>query len=118
MFCPTCEGEFREGIEVCPDCDVALVHELVEPYHDNSPLVRVFETADPAVLPLVKSLLEGSEIPFLIKGEETLGLFPARGVGLAVDPKARAAQVLVAEERADEVRALLQDLGPEAGNLS
>jgi len=113
MFCPNCEGEFREGIEACPDCEVGLVDELIEPFHDNDPLVRVFETGDPAVLPLVRSLLEGSGIPFLIKGEETLGLFPARGMGLAVDPRAHAAQVLVAEDRASEVRGLLENLGVE-----
>ena len=28
MFCPTCRGEFREGILVCPDCEVSLVPAL------------------------------------------------------------------------------------------
>lgn len=28
MFCPTCRGEFREGILVCPDCEVSLVADL------------------------------------------------------------------------------------------
>ena len=28
MFCPQCEGEYREGIEMCPTCEVALVADL------------------------------------------------------------------------------------------
>jgi len=30
MFCPKCEGEYREGIEMCPTCEVALVEDLSE----------------------------------------------------------------------------------------
>jgi len=28
MFCPQCEGEYREGIEMCPTCERALVEDL------------------------------------------------------------------------------------------
>ena len=30
MYCPQCEGEYREGIEMCPTCEVALVADLAE----------------------------------------------------------------------------------------
>src|SRR5438067_1036712 len=29
-WCPTCRGEYREGIATCPTCNVALVAELEE----------------------------------------------------------------------------------------
>jgi len=28
VYCPECEGEYREGIDSCPSCEVALVPEL------------------------------------------------------------------------------------------
>lgn len=28
MFCPQCEGEYREGITLCPTCEVGLVEDL------------------------------------------------------------------------------------------
>ena len=116
MYCPECEGEFREGIRTCPDCEVELVEELVEPPHDPRALESVFETPDPALLPVARSLLEGADIRFLVKGEEMLGLFPGAAGGLAVDPEARAAQILVAPDVAEEARALLAELEEGAGD--
>ena len=29
-WCPKCKNEYREGVTVCPDCDIELVDELVE----------------------------------------------------------------------------------------
>lgn len=110
MFCPQCEGEFRKGITECPDCEVQLVDELPEEIRDTTPLVAVFATSDPAVLPVVRSLLDETDIPYTIKGEEVFGLFPGTAVGLAIDPKSRAAQVLVPPERAGEARELLSDI--------
>ena len=110
MICPECEGEFLEGIAVCPDCDVRLVENLPEPEHDLEPFETVYETGDTAVLPVVKSLLEGSDIPFLIRNEEALGLFPAEGIGLLIDPHSHAAEIQVPSRHADAARALLAEL--------
>jgi hypothetical protein len=30
MFCPQCEGEYREGIEMCPTCEAVLIADLAE----------------------------------------------------------------------------------------
>ncbi|MDT3695944.1 MAG: hypothetical protein ROY99_06085 [Ignavibacterium sp.] len=29
-FCPNCRYEYKEGIKVCPDCNVSLVPELID----------------------------------------------------------------------------------------
>jgi hypothetical protein len=110
MICPRCEGEFREGIAVCPDCEVELVEEIAEPEHDLEPFETVYETGETAVLPVVRSLLEGSGIPFLIRNEEALGLFPAEGIGLMIDPRSHAAEVQVPVRHAEAARELLRDL--------
>ena len=110
MFCAQCGGEFREGIEVCPDCEVQLVAELSAAEHDLEPFVIVFETAESAVLPVVESLLEGSGIPFSIRNEGAMGLFPADGVGLLIDPASHAAQVQVPVRHAAAAKELLAAL--------
>ena len=28
MFCPICKAEYREGFQICDDCNVSLVEEL------------------------------------------------------------------------------------------
>jgi len=115
MFCPQCRGEFREGIDTCPDCGVPLVAELPPEEHDLETFVTVFETADSAVLPVIESLLEGSGIPFAIRNEEAMGLFPsADGVGLLIDPSSHAAQVQVPARHAAAAKELLVALPTEA----
>lgn len=110
MWCPECHGEFTEGITRCPDCDVDLVASEPHAGDPNAKLVTVFRTGETDILPLVRSLLEESQIPFAIQGEELVGIFPSAGVGLAIDPRAHAAEVQVPESRADEARELLADI--------
>lgn len=110
MFCPSCEGEFRDGVTLCPDCGVELVVELEAPPHDTRPLEVVYSTDEPQLLPVVRSLLDETDIPYAIRGEETLGMFPGAGIGLAIDSKAHAAQVMVPADRAEEARELLSEL--------
>jgi hypothetical protein len=69
--------------------------------------VTVLRTAESALLPVVGSILEGAGIPYSLRGEETLHLFPSTGLGLFVDPGATGVEVLVPADRADEARELL-----------
>ena len=108
MICPNCRSEFREGIERCPDCDVPLVKSLAEESHDQAPWVEVMETADPSLIPVLRSVLEGAGIPCAIEGEEAVGIFP---VGMGDTHFAQSgigAQVMVPADRADEALALLE----------
>jgi hypothetical protein len=71
-FCPNCEAEYREGIAVCPDCNVELVAELTQENktHDTSdgepvPL-QSFKTG--AEAEMVRQLLEQNGIRSFVEG--------------------------------------------------
>lgn len=74
-------------------------------------LVSVFDTADPALLPVIKSILSGAEIDFMVQGEEAMSLFPIEeGLG-PFKKRGLAARVLVRPEDAEAAKELLSDLG-------
>ena len=117
MYCPECKAEYREGIYECADCEVELVHQLPEPpppVHDD--LIPVFRTTNPILLPLVKSLLDSSEVAYVVQGEEALGLFPLGAFGTKVSRASLAAVLYVKKEDADDVERLLEEI--EEGEAS
>lgn len=66
-FCPECKYEYREGIVMCPDCDVKLVGNLAaanEPTVEetNAVMVSVFSTDSQIEANLVKDMLQASGI--------------------------------------------------------
>ena len=72
MFCPNCKAEYREGFEVCNDCNVQLVHELqaeaktVPEFIDYEQVLGTYNAGDIAI---IKSLLEVEGITYFFKGE-------------------------------------------------
>lgn len=99
---------------MCPDCEVSLVPELPEePEFSEGDLVRVMETADVAVLPVVKSVLRAAEIPFVVQGDEAMGVLPVGKVGLGGMTSrghGLSAGILVPRDREEEARALLTEI--------
>lgn len=70
MYCPNCRSEYRVGFTSCKDCDVGLVIELSpEEEPEFVDLVEVLTMADAGQIPLIKSILEAEEIPYLAQGE-------------------------------------------------
>ncbi len=70
MYCPECKSEYRPGFTRCKDCDVELVVELpVAAKQEFVDLVEVMSSGDAAQIPLIKSILEAEEIPYLAQGE-------------------------------------------------
>lgn len=70
MYCPTCRSQYRPGFTWCKDCDVSLVDEIpdeVKPEFIN--LVEALSIADAGQIPLIKSILEAEEIPYVAQGE-------------------------------------------------
>src|SRR5262249_29192031 len=76
MFCPKCGQEYRWDVMVCPTCDVDTVDTLPgpEPTPDVD-LVCVFTTGDPALIAFTKSLLEGDDIEYFVRGEDLQNMF-------------------------------------------
>jgi len=129
MFCtnPECpdflatgaHGEFVAGVTNCPYCRQPLAAMLedggppldLEPDPSSEP-EAVLETSDPAEFEIVKSILTGAEIPFLVRGHEQYKAFRGGHAAFRFNPKAGALVVLVPAERAEEARALLTEVEP------
>ena len=110
MFCPQCGEELSWHVMVCPTCDVDTVDRLPGPAPTpDVELVSVLSTGDAGVIALAKSLLEGEEIDYFVRGDglqDLFGLGRATRFSYAMGP----AQFLVRADDADGVRELLKDL--------
>jgi Putative prokaryotic signal transducing protein len=129
MFCtnPDCpdflatgaHGEFVAGVTTCPYCRQPLAATLedggptpaFEPDPSSEPVV-LLETSDPAELEIVKSILTGAEIPFLVRGHEQYAAFRGGHAAFRFNPRAGALVFLVPAQRAEEARALLTEVEP------
>ena len=108
MFCPQCRTEYREGFYTCADCSVPLVNELPpidEAYKDavetnnqyKDDLIDVFETSSQSDILIVKSLLDGEQIPYHFSGDffhmSGFLISPAR-LFVSSDSRARVLEIL------------------------
>jgi len=108
MVCPECGSEYVDGYTRCASCDIDLIEPA--PPEPEIALVKVYETANAAVIPLFQSLMEAAEIEFMTKNESLQdffggGRFPS-GFGIAVGP----VEFFVREEDADDARAIVATL--------
>jgi hypothetical protein len=110
MFCPNCKSEYRSGFDTCADCGVALVESLPpeNEIHPDADLVKVYETSDAALVPVVHSLLQEAGIEAMTKNEQVQDFFALgrlMGTGV-VGP----VQFYVLPEAEATARAVLRDL--------
>ncbi len=77
------------------------------PENDDE-LVAVLKTSDPAFLPLVKSMFDAAGIPYVVQGEEALGLFPLGPFGVGVSRRTLGAIVRVPRSRQQDAEELLR----------
>ena len=79
--------------------------------HPEPNLVTVYETSDPDMVPIIKSLLDGAEIPYSLEGSSMVDLFPAQPMQPIMTDHKGELKVEVPADRAEEATALLsQDL--------
>jgi hypothetical protein len=114
MFCPECQGEYREGFTECADCGVPLVEKLAETEADMDPaldagLVALVRTGDPNELAFAEAVLTEADIPFVKKGESVQDLFALGRVGMGFNPITGPIVLLVSEEHAAEAAKLLEE---------
>ena len=77
----------------------------------DAELVTVFRTSDSALLPVIRSVLDAASIPYVVQGEQGMGLFPRGTAGGGMFRRVLGASILVSADRADEARELLQEHG-------
>jgi hypothetical protein len=107
MYCPQCRSEYRQGFTRCSDCDVDLVAELPrDEAHDDPNLVKVYETGDAALIPLIESLLEDAKIEYEVTNTRRQ---------YVTNSQLGYAEFWVGEDDAAEARTLLADLELSSG---
>lgn len=114
MFCPECGAEYEPGVAECADCEVALTPSPPpEPPHPEPDLVEVMETSDPALLPVLVSVLESAGIEPVVDGDEVMGVLPVGHFGggkWSSDGRGLNVVIRVTRDRAEEARALLTEV--------
>lgn len=114
MICPECGSEYREGFTHCADCDVDLVEGA--PSEEGQPeakLVKVYEGGNPAVVPLIESLLRDSGLEFMTRNEALQDLFALGRVGTGGSNAVGAVEFWVREEDEATARELLAGAAAE-----
>jgi hypothetical protein len=108
LICPKCRAEYRAGFDRCFDCEVWLV-EWLPPEPAPVKLESLVSTTDVGYLPVVKSLLDAAGIPYVVQGEEALGLLPVGAYAGGVGSGAVRATIHVPADRLEEAQALLEE---------
>ena len=77
--------------------------------HPDPHLVTVFATSEVDLVPVIKSILDGAEIPYVTDGESMMDLFPSDMLGAALHRPRGELRFQVPADREEEVRALLTE---------
>lgn len=101
-FCPKCRYEYREGIKICPDCEVKLVAELPKPSLTESELVVVASFMAAADAQMARLKLQASGIRSIVTGDVARGYVAATLIEANV-------KLLVCAEDASHARKILTE---------
>jgi hypothetical protein len=115
MICPECASEYREGYTRCEGCDVDLVELVVEERPPDVELVKVYETGNAAIIPVLESVLNDGGIEYMAKGEPIQDLFGWGRLGTNMNYVIGPVEFYVRKDDEDEARALVQTL--ESANV-
>jgi hypothetical protein len=71
-------------------------------------MIAVMRTSDSNLMPVLKSVLDAAGIPYVVQGDEAMGLLPLGPFGGGVFSRVLGASILVPADRAEEARALIE----------
>ena len=98
-FCPNCEAEYKEGIQVCPDCSLELVDKL-------TPENRLHDISDGEPVPL-QSFKTGAEAEMVRELLDQNGIRSfVEGGDFAVIPSSFSQEVVIMVDERDLDRAV------------
>jgi hypothetical protein len=109
LHCPSCGRPIDPSDAECPSCGAAIV--AVGAPDPDVTLEAVFETVDPAIMPLATMALDQAGIEYSVHGGGTLDALrlPPPGLDLALSDARH--ELVVRKDDADRARELLADLG-------
>lgn len=113
MFCPSCDSEYVDGYTRCASCDVDLIE--APPTEPEIVLVKIHESGNAALIPVIESLLDDGGIEYMAKSEGLQDLFGWGRFGTNLNFTIGPVEFYVREndaEAAREILATLQDLPP------
>ena len=110
MQCPSCGEELAPGQADCARCTADDTGRPAPPADPNIQLVTVFSAGDPALIALVRSLLDGEGIEYAVRADDVQDLFGWGRVGASFNVVTGPAEFLVREEDAGRAMELLKDI--------
>jgi len=112
MHCPYCGAEVTTGAASCTQCEVGITWDGVQPtFETRGTLADLIRVTDPAVLPVIESLLATANIPFVVANEVTQDMFSLGRLASGYNFIAGPPTVRVPEECLVDARELLAAQG-------
>ena len=101
MFCPQCKAEYKEDVNICTDCQIALVGELPKESHElEYDYMEIVSSLNQGDIALIKSIFDDGEIDYQVLGEEFN----------SVRPLLEPARFIVREDQVEIAKELLKGL--------
>lgn len=106
MFCPKCKSEFIKRITICPECNIPLVKKL--PENKFVEFVKLCESPNPSMTPIIKSILDSADIQYFVRGENMQTLFG--GCLEFTNPRLSRVEFLVSKEDKEIAMELIKEI--------
>ena len=106
-------AEYEDHATLCSDCDTELVAEKPEFEAPADPswdeMVPIMHVSDPALGPVIESILDGAGIHHYVHGSNVQNLFGAGRIGAGFNVVAGQPVLFVDSARVEDAKALLSE---------